>query len=59
MPLENTVVVPYKGFFCAGQSYVALSKCKTKESFWLYTAVVEKDVIIDPMIDRFYSVFGG
>jgi ATP-dependent exoDNAse (exonuclease V) alpha subunit len=43
------------GAFASGQTYVALSRCKTLGGVSLSRPIQEKDVIIDPEVKMFYN----
>lgn len=50
---ESVAVDMSDGAFAHGQTYVALSRCKSFEGLYLTTAIRHEDVIIDPEIVEF------
>jgi ATP-dependent exoDNAse (exonuclease V) alpha subunit len=52
----DRVIIDLKGgAFEAGQTYVALSRCRTLEGIVLTQPLKPKDIIIDPRIQDFYE----
>lgn len=43
------------GAFEAGQTYVALSRCKKLSGIYLKKAIAPKDIIVDPLIVEYYE----
>lgn len=50
---ENVVIDLGNGAFAHGQTYVALSRCKSLEGIILKTQIRPKDIILDPKVERF------
>jgi len=50
---ESVAVDMSDGAFAHGQTYVALSRCKSLEKLYLTTAIRKEDIIIDPEIVEF------
>jgi len=46
-----------KNAFASGQTYVALSRCKTLDGIKLARPLRKSDIIINPMIEEFYEDF--
>lgn len=46
------------GAFCSGQTYVALSRCRTMAGITLSRAISERDVKVDDSIIQFYKKLG-
>jgi len=43
------------GAFASGQVYVALSRCRSIDNIRLKRPLLEKDVMINPVVTRFYA----
>ena len=43
------------GAFATGQTYVALSRCKTLDALSLYRELKTKDALVDPDIQAFHK----
>jgi ATP-dependent exoDNAse (exonuclease V) alpha subunit len=52
--LDNVLVDLGAGAFASGQTYVALSRCRSLEGIRLARAIRPTDIICDPVIKRFY-----
>jgi ATP-dependent exoDNAse (exonuclease V) alpha subunit len=50
---ESVAVDMSDGAFAHGQTYVALSRCKSMEGLYLITAIRREDVIVDDEIVEF------
>ena len=60
LTLEScTVDTGPDGAFLHGQVYVALSRCKSIESLKLKRKLVASDIILDPIVTEFHSVYEG
>lgn len=56
MTLDNINIDLGKGAFEFGQTYVALSRCKNIEGIKLINPISMKDVLVDPIILKFYNI---
>lgn len=52
---DNVVLDMGRGAFAHGQTYVALSRCKSHEGLYLKRPILEKDIIVDPAIINFMA----
>lgn len=52
---EKVIIDLGSGAFEAGQTYVALSRCKTLEGIILKKPLQQKDIIVDPRIKEYYD----
>jgi hypothetical protein len=55
MTLDSVRIDLGRGAFCSGQTYVALSRCRTLEGISLDTPISMGDVKADEMIIEFYK----
>lgn len=53
--LESAVIDMGDGAFAHGQTYVALSRCKSLEGLYLKRAIKNEDIIVDPVVISFMS----
>lgn len=54
MTLDSVRIDIGNGAFAAGQTYVALSRCKTLEGITLDTELIPKDIIVSEVVSGFY-----
>lgn len=54
MTLDSVRIDLGRGAFCSGQTYVALSRCRTLDGIILDTPISMADVKADEMILEFY-----
>jgi ATP-dependent exoDNAse (exonuclease V) alpha subunit len=55
LTLDNVIVDLGSGAFASGQVYVALSRCRSIDNIRLKRPLLEKDILINPIISRFYA----
>ncbi len=56
LTLESVTIDLGRGAFAAGQTYVALSRCRTKEGLRLAKPIRMEDVMADPRVLEFYKL---
>lgn len=56
---EQLVLDLAGGAFAHGQTYVALSRCKSLEGLYLTYPLTRRDIMVDPMIERFLKSLGS
>jgi len=57
LTLESCSIDLGNGAFATGQTYVALSRCKTLNSVNLYQELKEKDALVDSAIKDFHKIY--
>lgn len=55
LTLENVIIDVGSEAFASGQIYVALSRCRSIDNIRLKRPLLEKDIVINPIIRRFYA----
>ena len=55
LTLDNIDIDLGRGFFAAGQAYVALSRCRTLEGIAFNRPMRAEDCRCDPVIQSFYA----
>jgi ATP-dependent exoDNAse (exonuclease V) alpha subunit len=55
LTLDNVIIDLGSGAFASGQVYVALSRCRSIDNIRLKRPLLEKDVMINPVVTRFYA----
>jgi hypothetical protein len=55
LTLENVIIDLGSGAFASGQVYVAMSRCRSIDNIRLKRPLLEKDIVINPVITRFYA----
>jgi hypothetical protein len=55
LTLDNVIIDLDSGVFASGQVYVALSRCCSIDNIRLKRPLLEKDILINPVISRFYA----
>lgn len=57
--MDSVLVDLGSGAFASGQTYVALSRCRTLEGMRLARPIRPSDIICDPVVKRFYLALSG
>lgn len=57
LTFDNVIIDIGRGAFTGGQTYVALSRCRTLEGISLRSTINARDVYVDPSISHFASGF--
>lgn len=57
LTFDHIVIDVGRGAFAGGQSYVALSRCTSLEGITLMSTLNERDIFVDPAIQRFSRRF--
>lgn len=52
---DSVIIDLGRGAFASGQTYVALSRCRTMEGIYLRKAIQPRDIMVDPVIVDFYE----
>jgi ATP-dependent DNA helicase PIF1 len=55
LTLDNVIIDLGSGAFASGQAYVAFSRCRSIDNIRLKRPLLEKDILISPVIRNFYS----
>lgn len=55
LSLDSAIVYNGRGFFCAGQAYVCLSRLRTLEGLGMLKPLDLSDVIVDQRVKQFYE----
>jgi hypothetical protein len=55
LTFDQVDLQPGKGFFAAGQLYVALSRCRSFQGLSLHTAIRRHDIIVSPDVLAFHK----
>ncbi|RMG40096.1 MAG: DNA topoisomerase I [Candidatus Dadabacteria bacterium] len=55
LTLDKAIIDLGRGAFAAGQTYVALSRCRRLSDITLRRPLTERDLLCDPVIREFYS----
>jgi ATP-dependent exoDNAse (exonuclease V) alpha subunit len=56
---DNVIIDLENGAFAHGQTYVALSRCRTLEGIVLNKPIRKQDVILDPRVTEFFRQMKG
>lgn len=59
LTFDNVVIDVGRGAFTGGQSYVALSRCTSLEGITLLSTINERDIFVNPAIERFSREFNN
>lgn len=59
MTFDNVVLDFGRGAFAGGQSYVALSRCRSLEGIRLLSTIAERDIYVHPAVLRFSHNFNS
>lgn len=59
MTFDNVILDFGRGAFAGGQSYVALSRCRSLEGIRLLSSLAERDVYVHPAVVRFSRNFNS
>jgi tetratricopeptide (TPR) repeat protein len=57
LTFNNVIIDLGRGAFTGGQTYVALSRCRSMEGIGLRNTVNERDIYVNPVIKRFSRTF--
>jgi ATP-dependent exoDNAse (exonuclease V) alpha subunit len=52
---DQVIIDMGSGAFAAGQTYVALSRCRTFHGIYLRKALTPRDIMVDPVVVEFYD----
>jgi hypothetical protein len=55
LTLDSAIIDLGAGAFAGGQVYVALSRCRSIDNIRLKRALRVEDVVINPVVKRFYE----
>ncbi len=59
LTFNNVVIDLGRGAFAGGQTYVALSRCRSFEGLTLRSTVADRDIFVNPAIIRFAATFNS
>ncbi len=59
LTFNNVVIDLGRGAFAGGQTYVALSRCRSFEGLTLRSTIADRDIFVNPAIIRFASTFNN
>ena len=57
LTFNNVVIDLGRGAFAGGQTYVALSRCRSFEGMTLRSTIAERDIFVNPAVTAFSSTF--